>query len=110
MAQFLFFRILLPQISPHAVDMPLKIAVLDQLGENVLHKGRHGAGIKAELLFINLDQMHGQNHISDTKRRRNRLGKGVEVNHQSLFSPLSPRWRKKEDIFVALRLGKGRFS
>ena len=34
-------------MTPDAVDVPFKITVVDQLGENVLHKGRNRAGMEA---------------------------------------------------------------
>ena len=58
--QFLAF------FSSDAVDMALKIAVVEQLCENVLHKSRNGAGIEAELLFVYADKMLGQHHVSNT--------------------------------------------
>ena len=32
--------------------MTFKVTVVNKLSENVLHKGRNGAGVKAELFFI----------------------------------------------------------
>ena len=59
--------------------MPFKISIIDQFGENVLHKGRNGAGVKAELFFIRFDKMFGKHHVSDTKRGRDRFGKGIQI-------------------------------
>ena len=71
--------VILSQISPYAIDMSFKIAVVDQLGENVLHKGWNRAGVKAKFIFVFGYQMLGKNHISDTQRGRDRFGKGVEI-------------------------------
>ena len=59
--------------------MTFKVAVVDELSENVLHKGRNGAGVKAELFFIRFDKMFGKHHVSDTKRGRDRFGKGIQI-------------------------------
>ena len=48
--------------------MTFKVTVVNKLSENVLHKGRNGAGVKAELFFIRFDKMFGKHHVSDTKR------------------------------------------
>ena len=62
--------------------MPFKISIIDQFGENVLHKGRNGAGVKAELFFIRFDKMFGKHHVSDTKRGRGRFGKGMKKEYR----------------------------
>ena len=59
--------------------MPLKVAVIKQFRKNILHKGRNGAGVKAELFFIRFDKMFGKHHVSDTKRGRDRFGKGIQI-------------------------------
>ena len=65
--------------------MPFKISIIDQFGENVLHKGRNGAGVKAELFFIRFDKMFGKHHVSDTKRGRDRFGKGIQIYDVIVF-------------------------
>ena len=50
--------------------MTFKVTVVNKFSENVLHKGRNGAGVKAELFFIRFDKMFGKHHVSDTKRGR----------------------------------------
>ena len=55
--------------------MTFKVTVVNKFSENVLHKGRNGAGVKAELFFIRFDKMFGKHHVSDTKRGRDRFGK-----------------------------------
>ena len=62
--------------------MPFKISIIDQFGENVLHKGRNGAGVKAELFFIRFDKMFGKHHVSDTKRGRDRFVKGMKKEYR----------------------------
>ena len=37
--------------------MMFKVTVVNKFSENVLHKGRNGAGVKAELFFIRFDKM-----------------------------------------------------
>ena len=58
--------------------MTFKVTVVNKFSENVLHKGRNGAGVKAELFFIRFDKMFGKHHVSDTKRGRDRFGKGMK--------------------------------
>ena len=71
--------VLFAQTSSYSIDMPFKVAVVDQLSEDVLHKGRNGAGVKAELFFIRFDKMFGKHHVSDSKRGRDRFGKGIQI-------------------------------
>ena len=59
--------------------MPFKISIIDQFSENVLHKGRNGAGVKAELFFIRFYKVLRKDHIPDTKRGRDRFGKGIQI-------------------------------
>ena len=59
--------------------MTFKVTVVNKFSENVLHKGRNGAGVKAELFFIRFDKMFGKHHVSDTKRGRDRFGKGIQI-------------------------------
>ena len=61
--------------------MPLKITVVDQLGENVLHKDRNRAGIEAELFLISRHKVLGEHHIADAQGRRNGLGEGIQIDH-----------------------------
>ena len=65
--------------------MTFKVTVVNKFSENVLHKGRNGAGVKAELFFIRFDKMFGKQHVSDTKRGRDRFGKGIRYMTLSLF-------------------------
>ena len=74
-----FLLAILSQISSYPIDVSFKVAVVDELGENVLHKGRNGAGVKAELFFIRFDKMFGKHHVSDTKRGGDRFGKGIQI-------------------------------
>ena len=60
--------------------MTFKVTVVNKFSENVLHKGRNGAGVKAELFFIRFDKMFGKHHVSDTKRGRDRFGKGIQLD------------------------------
>ena len=46
--------------------MPFKVAVVNKLSKNVLHKGGNCAGVEAELVFVNLDKILWQYHITDT--------------------------------------------
>ena len=59
--------------------MTFKVAIVDELSENILYKGRNGAGVKSELFFIRFDKMFGKHHVSDTKRGRDRFGKGIQI-------------------------------
>ena len=59
--------------------MTFKVTAVNKFSENVLNKGRNGAGVKAELFFIRFDKMLGKYHISDTKRGRDRFGKGIQI-------------------------------
>ena len=34
--------------SSYTIDMTFKVTVVNKFSENVLHKGRNGAGVKAE--------------------------------------------------------------
>ena len=74
-----FLLVILSQTSSYPINMPFKISIIDQFSENVLHKGRNGAGVKAELFFIRFDKMFGKHHVSDTKRGRDRFGKGIQI-------------------------------
>ena len=62
--------------------MTFKVTVVNKFSENVLHKGRNGAGVKAQLFFIRFDKMFGKHHVSDTKRRRDRFGKGMKKEYR----------------------------
>ena len=62
--------------------MTFKVTVVNKFSENVLHKGRNGAGVKAELFFIRFDKMFGKHHVSDTKRGRDRFGKGMKKEYR----------------------------
>ena len=68
-----FFDALFSYFSADAVDVPLKSAARDKLGEDVLHKGGHGAGIKTELFLIDRHKMAGEHHISDAQGGRDRF-------------------------------------
>ena len=57
-------------VSSDTIDMPFKITVVDEFGQNVLHKGGNGAGVKAELLGEAFCEMAGQHHVSDSERGR----------------------------------------
>jgi len=59
-----------------------------------LHKGRNGAGVKAELFFIRFDKMFGKHHVSDTKRGRDRFGKGMKKEYRCTL-----RTNKKSNRF-----------
>jgi hypothetical protein len=72
--------------------VPFKVAVVDQLGENVLHKGWNCARVEAELGFVNSHKMLGKYHISDAQRGRDRFRKSIEVNHVIVL-------RKREQSF-----------
>ena len=65
--------------------MTFKVTVVNKFSENVLHKGRNGAGVKAELFFIRFDKMFGKHHVSDTKRGRDRFEKVFRYMTLSLF-------------------------
>ena len=65
--------------------MTFKVTVVNKFSENVLHKGRNGAGVKAELFFIRFDKMFGKHHVSDTKRGRDRFGKGIQIYDVIVF-------------------------
>ena len=77
--------VLFAQTSSYSIDMPFKVAVVDQLSEDVLHKGRNGAGVKAELFFIRFYKVLGKHHVSDTKRWRDRFGKGIQIYDVIVF-------------------------
>ena len=62
--------------------MTFKVTVVNKFSENVLHKGRNGARVKAELFFIRFDKMFGKHHVSDTKRGRDRFGKGMKKEYR----------------------------
>jgi AcrR family transcriptional regulator len=62
--------------------MTFKVTVVNKFSENVLHKGRNGAGVKAELFFIRFDKTFGKHHVSDTKRGRDRFGKGMKKEYR----------------------------
>ena len=61
--------------------MPFKVTVVNKFSENVLHKGRNGAGVKAELFFIRFYKVLGKHHISDTQGGSDRFGEGIHINH-----------------------------
>ena len=48
--------------------MSLKVSVVDQFGEDKLHKGWYCAGIKPELFIILWYEMLGEHHITDAQR------------------------------------------
>ena len=60
--------------------MPFKISVVDQFCQNILHKGRYGAGVKPQISVKGFDQMFRQDHVSNPQGRGDGLGKGVHVN------------------------------
>ena len=70
--------------------MTFKVTVVNKFSENVLHKGRNGAGVKAELFFIHFDKMFGKHHVSDTKRGRDRFGKGIQIYDISFLERCLP--------------------
>ena len=80
-----FLICLLSHTSSYPINMAFKISIIDQFGENVLHKGRNGAGVKAELFFIRFDKMFGKNHVSDTQRGGDRFGKGIQIYDVIVF-------------------------
>ena len=70
-----------PLASSDPVDVTLKIAVVDQFRQNVLHKGRDGAGVKTQFSLKTFDQLFGQDHVPDPQGGRDGFGKRVQVNH-----------------------------
>ena len=52
---FLFFS----NISSNTVDMTLEVSVVDKFGEDILHKCRYGATIKAEPFIKLFNEMVG---------------------------------------------------
>ena len=76
-----WWRKLLSHRSSDTVNMPFEVAVMDQLGENALHKGGNGARIESELGFVYRYKMLGKYHIADTQRGRDGFRKSIEVNH-----------------------------
>ena len=60
--------------------MTFKITVGDQFGQNELHERGDSAGAETELFLKYRDQVLRKHHISDTQRRRNGFGKGVEID------------------------------
>ena len=71
--------------------MTFKVTVVNKLSENVLHKGRNGAGVKAELFFIRFDKMFGKHHVSDTKRGAS--------EYESYFRKVIEFLKANEDIY-----------
>ena len=53
--------------------MTFKVTVVNKFSENLLHKGRNGAGV------IGFEKMLGKHHVSDTKRGRDCFGKGIQI-------------------------------
>ena len=74
--------------------MTFKVTVVNKLSENVLHKGRNGAGVKSEPFFIRFDKMSGKHHVSDTKRGRDRFGKGIQIYDIIVFREGKQRVRR----------------
>ena len=71
----------LAALSANAVNMPLKISVIDELCQHILLKHGNRTGIKPHLLLKCGNARFGQNHIPDSHRGRNRLTEGVDVDH-----------------------------
>ena len=54
-----FLICLLSHTSSYTIDMTFKVTVVNKFSENILHKGRNGAGVKAELFIIRFDKVLG---------------------------------------------------
>lgn len=68
-------------VSSDTVDVPLKVSVIDQFGEQVLHKCRNRAGIESELFLEGSNEVLGKYHITDSERGRDRFGEGIQIDH-----------------------------
>ena len=71
--------LLLSQLPPAAVDVAFELAGADELGQDVLLKDRHRAGVEAQALPIEGEQRLGQDQIGRAHRGGEGPGKGVEV-------------------------------
>ena len=66
-------------VAADAVDVALKAAVVYYLREDKLLKGRHGAGIEAELFVKKRSQFFRQHHVTHAHGRGNGARKCVQV-------------------------------
>ena len=57
-------------IPSYSVDVALKVTVLEQSCNNVLLKGRYGAGVKTKMFVKIIYKPLRQYHIADTQGRR----------------------------------------
>ena len=65
--------------------MTLEVAAADQLGQHVLLKARHAAGVEPELFLKGRSELPGKHHVTDAHGRRNGSGKGIQVDHVVLL-------------------------
>ncbi len=72
MSAFIYF--------PHFIQMPLKCAVPEKDIQDRLIDSGHGGRKEAAALPVAGQQSPGKHHIADPDRRRNRFGKGTDVD------------------------------
>lgn len=54
-------------MSSDTIDVSFKISVIDEFRQHMLHIRRNCTGIKSQLTVKALNQMPGQNHVSDSQ-------------------------------------------
>ena len=71
----------LAAFSADAVNMPLKIPVIDELCQHILLKHGNRTGLKTHLLLKFSNTRFGQNHVPNSHGGRNGLTEGVDIDH-----------------------------
>ena len=64
-----------------AVDVPLKVAFVDEARQRVLLEAGNRARVEAHGVNVARQQLRRQHHIADAQAGHHGLGKGVQVNH-----------------------------
>ena len=68
-------------VVPHAVDVPLEVALIDKLSQGVLLEGGDGAAEIAQAAVELLHERHRQHHIADADGGCEAFGKGIHVDY-----------------------------
>ena len=68
-------------VVPHAVDVPLEVALIAKLSQGVLFEGGDGAAEIAQAAVELLHERHRQHHIADADGGCEAFGKGIHVDY-----------------------------
>ena len=83
----------LPSPAPDPVDVPLEVAALNELGQQMLCENRHRAGVERDFLLQSDAQFSRQDHVAHTDSRRDRAREGVRIDDTPL------RLQREEGVF-----------